>query len=194
MSIDKLTGQEGARESAFITDLAKLDTSTLLWIYTQIYAPADSGLTGSIEKVLWGRCSREISVWPAALLVGSPAWVDLLGRHHIVAYCPLAVGHLDPAHRPYRELIVEPIHQIECSCGKRTSLWRARRSQRVGSARVWPIEIVDGIPNYIVCPDAKTADDPQHAPTGSARCICGLSLDPDDLSERNLRLRTLPAY
>lgn len=184
--------------SDFGRDMALMKDATLKWIYGQIYDPADAGMKSAIERIFWERGAIGMKEWPAYRIstYDAPAWVARLGRDHLVDHCPKGNGPQDPQHRPVRE---NPLSsEIECSCGRITK-WDFMTSQRYASALVWPTELIDGVPHFVVCSKAAYADDPAHAPLTDVlytdhRCACRWTLDPVKLAALGLSLKKLACH
>lgn len=111
---------------------------------------------------------------------------------------PPSTGPNDPGHQitgaatPTDEFGVGTVYG--CQCGWRDHAWRYRHRGRVW----WPTDPDDPI-NYAVCPHAKFADDPNHAPLwqeldGAWRCICRHSFVVDLRDQSEWAAKRLPKY
>lgn len=170
--------------SEHTSQLRQVSDNTLVWLWSQIYDPADRGLRDAILQIVWDRKGKQLDDWPSYLTSeATNEWLALRGlpANHLVLFCADGDSPEDPKHQPIRELTFPPDSDgyIECSCGRRALRFELRVAQRRGSERMWPTEHIKGVSHFVVCRDAKHAQDRFHglrSPTVK-RCLCNRDLD-----------------
>ena len=117
-------------------------------------------LYGRLMDEKWRRHGTPLTEWPVARSPTDNPIHDL----RFVRYCFKAQSPADDEHRPSRILGEDR----ECSCGIRDGDARHQfgieNYWRAPGPIWWPTETRDGVVHYGVCPDAKHADDHDHAP------------------------------
>jgi len=153
----------------------------VLWTLLQGLSGSEGIVTAgsayqAVLDELWRRFGTPISDWPISTTRASPVST-------FIEYCTKATGPDDPEHRPQSRLISEDGECVfnSCTCGVRDNDVRFvakiyRRRRQPGTAG-WPVEYIEGVPYFIMCPYAEFADDLDHGLLsepweGAYFCIC----------------------
>lgn len=132
----------------------------------------------NIDDEMWRRFSDKLREWPTHR--------GNLGDLELVGFCLKATSPDDPEHRP----VACRGDTLQCSCGHRSE---PPRTWRVPGPFWWPVETIDGLAHYVVCPRVRCVDDLEHAPSSELSrqdhagpilfciCHCQYERDPDGL-------------
>jgi hypothetical protein len=162
-----------------LTWIAALPDHAIEFVLDSLYDCTGHELRQALEDERWGRHSEPITEWPRLKETLHPniqliRICNAVERDDPRGYEKLDLrGPDDPAHRPLRRRD----HEVLCSCGARSE--NNYKRYRISRTWWWPVEVLDGVPHFNMCPRAKDVEDPHHAPStiwkpeNLIHCICG---------------------